>query len=136
MSLAALHCFAYCVVVLPKISTSFSTPLWRWRRSGTFRQSARTLQCSGGSGIRFRRAASMSRTYGRQTGLESSFQLRSLRLSVLSVSSTREWRTLSRSAAMPGDLFYFVRTDAMHRRAQAKIQNSGYAITAATIRNT
>ena len=41
--------------------------------------------------------------------------------------------TLRKLATMPGDLFYFVRTDAMHRRAETKIRNSGYAITAEII---
>jgi hypothetical protein len=47
----------------------------------------------------------------------------------------RMTHTLKKLAAMPGDLFYFVRTDAMHRRARTKIQTAGYAITAATIHN-
>jgi hypothetical protein len=49
------------------------------------------------------------------------------------VIDSRMAHTLQKLATMPGDLFYFVRTDAMRRRAQTKIQNVGYAITAATI---
>jgi hypothetical protein len=48
---------------------------------------------------------------------------------------SRMAHTLQKLATMPGDLYYFVRTDEMLRRAQTKIQKSGYAITAATIRN-
>ncbi len=51
------------------------------------------------------------------------------------VIDSRMAHTLQKLSTMPGDLYYFVRTDEMLRRAQTKIHKSGYAITAATIRN-
>jgi hypothetical protein len=43
--------------------------------------------------------------------------------------------TLQKLQAMPGERFYFVRTESMQQRAQTKVQKAGYAISIATIRN-
>ncbi len=52
------------------------------------------------------------------------------------VIDTRMAHTLQKLQAMRGERFYFVRTESMQRRAQAKVQKAGYAISIATIRNT
>ena len=48
---------------------------------------------------------------------------------------TRMAHTLKKLQAMPGERFYFVRTESMQQRAQTKVQKAGYAISIATIRN-
>jgi hypothetical protein len=43
--------------------------------------------------------------------------------------------TLKKLQAMPGERFYFVRTESMQQRAQTKVHKAGYAISIATILN-